>query len=518
MGLFAGLADNLSVGFSNALTLELIFYGLLGVVLGQIVGVLPGIGPPSGMAVLLPLTFVLPPAGAIIMLAGIHYGASYGGTITAVLIGVPGESSNVMTAIDGYAMGKRGKAGVALSVAAVGSFVAGTFGVILLMLMAPEIARIGLLFGAPEMALLIALGLAAVASFGDSQARSLLMALFGMFLAAVGVDRTFGDLRFTMGFSPLYDGFHFVPVTIGLFGIAEVITNLERKDHLPPIAVKLRNMWPDRTEWRRVLAPYLRASGLGFIIGVIPGPGVTVASFMAYEVERRRSDRPEEWGENHGAIEGVAAVDAANNAGNAGQLAPLLALGLPGSPGTAILLSAFIIHGIRPGPMLMQTNADIVWTLIASMYIGNVALLLLNLPAVPLWAYIARVPFNYLGPAILLICLLGAYTVNNRIFDVYVAVAFGVLGYLMRKVSLPAAPLILGMVLGPLLESTVRQSLTISLGSWDVFYRRPLTVGLLALLVLALTWPQVQAAKHRRSRPSREVMAGPTGGARTDSD
>lgn len=501
MGLFEGLVSNLTVGFSNALTWELLFYGLLGVVLGQIVGVLPGIGPPSGMAVLLPLTFALPPAGAIIMLAGIHYGASYGGTITAVLIGVPGESSNVMTAIDGYAMGKRGEAGKALSVAAVGSFFAGTMGVVILMLMAPEIARIGLMFGAPEMALLIALGLAAVASFGDSQLRSLLMALFGMFLAAVGVDRTFGDLRFTLGYSPLYDGFHFVPVTIGLFGIAEVISNLEKNVHLPPMAIKLRNMWPSKDDWKRVMGPYLRASGLGFIIGVIPGPGVTVASFMAYEVERRRAKHPEEWGEDYGAIEGVAAVDAANNAGNAGQLAPLLALGLPGSPGTAILLSAFIIHGIRPGPMLMVNNADLVWTLIASMYIGNVMLLVLNLPAVPLWAYIARVPFNYLGPAILLICLLGAYTVNNRMFDVYIAIVFGVLGYMMRKVGLPAAPLILGMVLGPLLETTVRQSLTISLGSWSVFYRRPLTIGLLVLLVLSLVWPQVQAARRRRSRP-----------------
>jgi putative tricarboxylic transport membrane protein len=493
-----GFLENLTVGFGNALALEMLFYAFLGVLLGQIVGVLPGIGPPSGMAVLLPLTFVLPPAGAIIMLAGIHYGASYGGTITSVLIGVPGESSNIMTAIDGYAMGKRGAAGKALSIAAVGSFVAGTLGTVVLMMLAPQIARLGLMFGAPEMALLVAIGLATVASFGQSQLRALLMVLFGIWLASVGTDPVFGDNRFTLGSRRMLDGFHFVPVTIGLFGIAEIIANLEADERAKPIKMKLRNMWPTKAEWRRCLGPFGRASSLGFMIGVIPGPGVTVASFMAYEVERQRSKTPEEFGSDYGSIEGVAAVDAANNAGNAGQLAPLLALGLPGSPATAILLSAFIIHGIRPGPLLMEQQSELVWTLIASLYIGNVLLLIMNLPLAPLWAYVLRIPFTYLAPGILFICLLGSYSVSNRMFDVWIAVAFGVIGYMMRKVNLPAAPLILGLVLGPLLETSVRQALTLSLGDPMVFVRRPLTQALFILLVVSLVWPQVQAFRRRK--------------------
>ncbi len=478
----------LAFGFSIALTPQNLAFAFAGAFIGTMIGVLPGIGPAAGIALLLPATFGLPPVSSLIMLAGIYYGAMYGGTLTSVLINTPGESASVATTFDGYKMALQGRAGAALGIAAIGSFLAGTLGVIALMLAAPPLADIAVLFGPPEYMALALLGLLTIAGLGSTSAsKALVAAVAGLALATVGVDPLTGAKRFTFDILELSDGLEFLPVAVGLFGIAEVFANLANPVRLAPIKASLSGLIPTWPDWVASRWAILRGGLIGFAVGVLPGAGATIASFLAYGVERRISRHPERFG--HGAVEGVAAPESANNAATAGAMVPLLALGIPGSATTAVLLGAFVLYGLRPGPLLLTEHPEVFWGLIASMYVGNVMLLFLNLPAAPLFASILRLPYSVIAVAILGISIAGAYSLNNSLFDVWVALAFGVLGYLMKRFDYPAAPLILGLVLGPLIEMSLRQSLTISHGSLAIFLTRPGSAVLLAIGLAALMGP-----------------------------
>jgi putative tricarboxylic transport membrane protein len=422
------------------------------------------------------------------MLAGIYYGAMYGGTLTSVLINTPGESSSVMTTLDGYQLARQGRAGAALAIAAIGSFIAGTLGVVALMLAAPPIADQAVKFGPPEYFMLAVLGLLTLAALGGtSTAKSLLMAVAGLAIATVGLDPMIGEQRFTLGVIELSDGIEFLPVAVGLFGIAEVIANIETRLLLEPIRAGLRGLIPTWQDWAASRLAILRGSIIGFVVGVLPGAGATMASFIAYAVEKRSARDPSRFGQ--GAIEGVAAPESANNAATAGAMVPLLTLGIPGSATTAILLGAFILYGLRPGPLLLSEHADIFWGLIASMYIGNLMLLVLNLPLAPVFASLLRLPYAVIAAGILGISVSGVYSLQNSMFDVWVAVAFGVIGYLMKRFDYPAAPLVLALVLGPLLERSLRQSLTISHGSFEIFVAREASLAMLIIAVLVLAAP-----------------------------
>ena len=480
--------QNLALGFSVALTPQNLLFAFIGVLIGQVIGALPGIGPSAGMALLLPVTFGMNPTSAIIMLAGITYGAAYGGTITSVLVNVPGEASSVMTAVDGYKMAQQGRAGAALGISAIGSFIAGTVSLILMMFLAPWLSRLGTAFSAAEYFLLALLGLTAIAGFGSrSQIKALMMGALGLMLALVGIDPLLGDDRFTFGQAHLADGVDFLPIAIGVFGIAEVLVGLEHAVKAEPIKTKLRDLWPTAKDWFDCRWTMVRGTLLGFIIGVAPGTGPTVASFLAYLAEKKASKHPEKFG--NGAIEGVCAAETANNSAATGALVPMLTLGIPGSASAAVLMAAFIIHGLRPGPLLMQQQPQVIWGVIASMYIGNVMLVILNMPLAPLFAALLRLPYAYLAPAILAISLVDAFAAENSMFNVGLALLAGLFGYFMLKTDLPRAPLILGIVLGPLIEQRLRQALTISLGNPMTFIERPISAFLLVLVILSLLWP-----------------------------
>ncbi len=482
--------QQLGLGFSVALTPQNLAFAFVGAFVGTVIGVLPGIGPAAGIALLLPVTFGLPPVSSLIMLAGIYYGAMYGGTLSSVLINTPGESASVATTFDGYQLALQGRAGAALAIAAIGSFIAGTFGVVALMLAAPPLADLGVRFGPPEYFALAALGLLTIAGLtGSSAAKALLAAVAGLALATVGADPFTGQQRFTLGVIELSDGIEFLPVAVGLFGIAEVLANVADPVRIAPIKTTLSGLIPTRQDWAVSRGPIARGGIIGFVVGVLPGAGATIASFIAYGLERRISKRPERFGK--GAIEGVAAPEAANNAATAGAMVPLLALGIPGSATTAVLLGAFILFGLRPGPLLLTDHPDVFWGLIASMYVGNVMLLFLNLPGAPLFASVLRLPYPVIATAIIGISITGAYSLENSLFDVWVALAFGVLGYLMKRFDYPAAPLVLALVLGPLLEMSLRQSLTISHGSLAIFITRPASAVLLAIGIVALCAPML---------------------------
>jgi putative tricarboxylic transport membrane protein len=480
--------QQLGLGFSVALTPQNLAFAFAGVLVGTVIGVLPGIGPAAGIALLLPVTFALPPLSSLIMLAGIYYGAMYGGTLSSVLINTPGESASVATTLDGYQLALQGRAGAALAIAAIGSFIAGTFGVLALMLAAPPLADLAVQFGPPEYFALAALGLLTIAGLtGSSAAKALLAAVAGLALATVGVDPFTGQQRFTLGVIELTDGVEFLPVAVGLFGIAEVFANVAHPIRIAPIKASLSGLVPTWQDW--VLSRWAIARGglIGFVVGVLPGAGATIASFIAYGLERRISKRPERFGK--GAIEGVAAPESANNAATAGAMVPLLALGIPGSATTAVLLGSFILFGLRPGPLLLTDHPEVFWGLIASMYVGNVMLLFLNLPGAPLFASVLRLPYPVIATAIIGISIAGAYSLENSLFDVWVALAFGVLGYLMKRFDYPAAPLVLALVLGQLLEMSLRQSLTISHGSLAIFVTRPASAVLLAIGIVGLCAP-----------------------------
>jgi putative tricarboxylic transport membrane protein len=480
--------QNLALGFSVALTPQNLMFAFIGVLIGQVIGALPGIGASAGLALLLPITFGMNPTSAIIMLAGITYGTAYGGTITSVLVNVPGEASSVMTAVDGYQMAKQGRAGAALGIAALGSFIAGTISLIFMMFLAPSLSRLGTTFSASEYFLLALLGLTAIAGFGSSsQIKALMMGLLGLMLALVGIDPLLGDDRFTFGHPNLADGVDFLPVAIGIFGIAEVLVGLEHAINAEPIKTRLRDLWPTARDWLDCRWTMVRGTVLGFLIGVAPGTGPTVASFLCYLAEKKASRQPEKFGK--GAIEGVCAAETANNAAATGALVPMLTLGIPGSAAAAVLMAAFILHGLRPGPLLMQQQPQVIWGVIASMYIGNVMLVILNMPLAPMFAALLRIPYAYLAPVILAISLVGAFAAENSMFNVGLALVAGVFGYIMMKTDLPRAPLVLGLVLGPLIEQRLRQALTISLGNPLVLVQRPISAVLLAVVVLSLLWP-----------------------------
>jgi putative tricarboxylic transport membrane protein len=491
---------NLTLGFGVALTPWNLVYAFVGVFLGTVIGVLPGIGPMTGIALLIPLTFSMPPNSAIILMAGIYYGAMYGGSTTSILVNAPGESSSVVTCLDGYQMAKRGRAGPALAAAAIGSFVAGTFATLMLMLVGPWIADIAVNFGPPEFFSLMVAGLTIVTSLaGRSLVKALLATFFGLAIATIGIDNQSGVPRFTFGDPELMDGLEFLVVAIGLFALSEVFVNLSHLAEAVQERLSIRgSLWLTREDWKRATPAFLRGTLSGFFVGGVAGAGAAVASFVSYALEKKSSKHRDELGK--GAIEGIAGPEAANNAAAGGALIHLLCLGIPGSGTTAIMLGALLMLGLQPGPLLFQQQPDFVWGLIASMYIGNVMLLVLNLPLVGMWVKILDVPLYLLVMCIILFSFLGVYTMNNSVQDLYLMVGFGVLGYLMKRVDIPAAPVILGMVLGRLMEEKMRQSLVISDGSLMIFIERPISLVLLILAVVSITnpyWKQIAAGVRR---------------------
>jgi putative tricarboxylic transport membrane protein len=455
-----------------------------------VVGVMPGLGPPATIAMLLPLTFLMNPASAMIMLAGIYYGAKYGGSTTAILLNVPGESASVATCLDGYQMARKGRAGAALGIAAIASFIAGTVGVVGLMLLAPPLARISLAFSSPEYFGLMALGLAMVVLLaGRSMVKALLATLLGLWLAGIGTDLFSQTSRFTFGQMELLSGIDFVIVAIGVFAVGEVLANVGERSaaHALPVPTGLRNLLPTAQDLRDSRFAFANGSLVGFLIGVLPGAGSTIASFISYGLEKAVSRRPQEFG--RGVPEGVAAPEAANNSETGGALVPMLTLGIPGSSTTAVLLAALVLWGFKPGPLFIPENPALFWGLVASMYIGNLMLLVLNLPLVPVFAQVLRAPVYVLYPAILGIAVVGVYSTSGSLFDVWMLPLFGLLGYLMRKLDYPSAPLILGLVLGGGMERALRQSLMMSDGSLAILVSRPVSAVMLSLTLLILMMP-----------------------------
>lgn len=469
-------------GFATALQPNNLLFALMGSILGTLVGILPGIGPVAGTAVLIPLTFSLDPTAAIIMLAAIYYGAMYGGTLTSVLVNVPGEAASAITCLDGYAMAKQGRAGPALAMAAIGSFFAGTVATMGLVLIALPLTALALKFGPPEYFALMVLGLSLVTGLaGRSLVRALVSGVAGLLIAMVGIDPVMGAPRFTFGIVRLLDGVALVPVAMGLFGVSEILINIEKSGG-GSVHAKLTSLMPSREDVRRSVGPILRGTGIGFLIGLIPGVGAVVPTLISYVAERRVSRTPERFGS--GMIEGVAGPESANNAYASAALIPLFTLGLPGSPTIAVIMGAFMMNGLVPGPFLFVEHSDFVWAVIASLYVGNVILLVLNLPLIPLWVSILRIPPALLYAAILAFSVLGAYTIGNSVFDVGVMLVFGVIGYAMRKLDFPAAPMILTMILGPLMERSLRQSLDMSQGDYTILLTRPISATLLVLAAL----------------------------------
>ena len=478
--------QNLALGFSVALQPPVLLYAFVGCVVGTLVGVLPGVGPLAGISLLLPATFGLTATNAIVMLAGIYYGAMYGGSTTSILMRIPGEAASVMTCIDGYAMARKGRAGAALAIAAIGSFIAGTVSVVALMLLAPPLASFALRFGPPEYFALLLLGLLVLAYMsGGSMVKSLAMAMVGLLLGMVGIDQMSGYFRFAYGVVELGDGLGVVPIAVGLFGIAEVLATAGQE--VPPAVLKpkLRELLPSRTEWRESMMPIGRGTVLGFLIGIIPGSAHIISSFVSYAVERRLSRHPEEFGQ--GAVAGVAGPESANNSATSGAFVPMLALGVPSGPIPAVMLAALMVHGISPGPLLIKQSPELFWGFIASMYVGNLMLLALNLPMVGLFVNVLRIPYPLLYPAIIMFCVVGVYAVNGSVVDVWIALGMGVLGYLLRKLGFETAPIVLGAILAPMIELALRRSLAMSDGQYAIFVSRPIAGTLLAfgaLLVL----------------------------------
>jgi len=488
---------NLSQGFSVALSPWNLVFAALGAVIGTAIGVLPGLGPPATVALLLPVTYKMEPASAIIMLAGIFYGAMYGGSTTSILLNIPGEAASVVTCLDGYKMARQGRAGAALGISAMGSFFAGTVAVFGMSLVAPSLASFALKFGPPEYFSLVLLGLMmAVYLSEESIVKGLAMGGLGLLLGTVGIDPVLGATRFTFGISRLLDGFDFVVVAMGLFGISEVLINLEAPEIRDVFKTTFKGLLPTREDWRRCWASVVRGSLLGFFIGVLPGGGAIISSFVSYAVEKRVSKHPEQFGK--GAIEGVAAPEAANNAASTSSFIPLLTLGVPGNATIAMIFVALMIHGIRPGPLLLQEHPSLFWGVIASMYIGNLMLLGLNLPLIGMWVRLLKVPYHYLAVVVVMVCVIGAYSVKSAVFDVGSMVVFGVVGYLMRKGGFPPAPLILAMILGPILERSLQQSLISSGGSPTIFIDKPISAVLLAVAAFLILTPVLRRIWSKR--------------------
>jgi putative tricarboxylic transport membrane protein len=492
------LFDNLATGFAVALTWKNLGFCLLGALIGTLVGVLPGIAPITTIAILLPFTFSLDPASSLIMLAGIFYGAQYGGSTTAILVNVPGESSAIVTCLDGHQMAKQGRAGPALAIAAIASFFAGTIATIVIATLSGPMSALALKFNAAEYFSLMVLGLTgAVVLAHGSPEKAVAMVLVGLLLGLVGIDVNSGAPRMTFDFAGLADGIGFVPVAIGLFGIAELAVTLGRPVERSLLAFKLSNLWPTRADIRACIPSILRGTAIGSILGVLPGGGAALSSFAAYAVEKKSSSTPERFGK--GAIEGVAAPEAANNAGAQASFIPLLTLGIPGNAIMALMVGALMIQGVQPGPQVMTSQPQLFWGVIASMWLGNLMLIILNLPLIGVWVSLLRVPYRIMFPAIVLFCCIGTYSVTNNVFDIWVMLLFGLLGVFFYKVGAEPAPFVLGFVLGPLMEENFRRAMYLSRGDPMIFLERPISAGLLlaaAALFIILVLPAVRSKRE----------------------
>jgi putative tricarboxylic transport membrane protein len=497
----AEVFNNLMLGFSVALQPSILAYAFAGCVIGTLVGMLPGLGPLAGISLLLPATFGLNPIIAIVLLAGVYYGAMYGGSTTSILMRIPGEAASVMTCIDGYAMTQRGRAGPALAIAAIGSFIAGTLSVVALMLLAPTLASFALRFGPPEYTALLLMGLFVLSYMsGGSMLKTLAMATLGLLLGMIGIDAMSGYTRFSYGIIELSDGIGIVPVAVGMFGLSEILLTAGQATPPPVQRPTLRQLIPSRDEMLLSIGPITRGSVLGFLIGISPGSAHIISSFVSYGVERRMSIHPERFG--NGAIEGVAGPESANNSAATGAFVPMLALGIPTGPITAVMLAAIMVHGVSPGPMLITQQPELFWGFVASMYVGNVVLLILNLPLVGLFVNLLRIPYSYLYPTILCFCILGVYSVSSSVVDVWIMLIMGAFGYLLRKMNFDLAPIALGLILSPILELSLRQSLAMSGGSYAIFLHRPIAVTMFvvaAALVLLALKPLVFKSKDWRA-------------------
>jgi putative tricarboxylic transport membrane protein len=488
---------NVIMGFQVALQPGNLMFCFIGVLIGTLVGVLPGLGPVAAMSLLLPTTFHIPPISAIIMLAGIYYGAMYGGSTTSILVNIPGEAASVVTCLDGYQMARKGRAGPALGIAAFGSFIAGTISIVGLMCLAPPLAEMALQFGPPEYFSLMLLGLIILTFLaGASMPKALMMAAFGLFLGLIGMDIMTATPRFTFNLYFLTDGVGLVPVVMGLFGISEVLLNVESALKREVFDTRVKGLLPNLQDWKDSAWPIIRGSVLGFFLGILPGGGAVISSFVSYGVEKKVSRYPEKFGT--GVIEGVAGPESANNAATGGAFIPLLTLGIPANAVMAMLLGALIIYGMQPGPMLIQQHPDLFWGVVTSMYIGNAMLLVLNLPLIGIWVKILKIPYPVLFPLILLFCLIGVYSLNNNVGEIGLMLFFGVVGYLMKKFDYEAAPLVLALVLGPMMENALRQSLIMSNGSVGIFLTRPISLGIVLIVLVLLILPMLPWVRQKR--------------------
>jgi putative tricarboxylic transport membrane protein len=479
---------DLLFGFSVVLQPMNLLYCFFGVLIGTLVGVLPGVGPAAALSLLLPVTFHVPPVSTIILLAGIMYGAMYGGSTTSILLNIPGEAASVVTCLDGYQMARKGRAGPALGISAFGSFIAGTITIFMLIFLAPPLANFALKFGPPEYFALMVLGLSIMVYLArGSIVNALIMVCFGLILGTIGLDQMTGVPRFIYKSTTLMDGIGLIQVVIGLFGVSEVLINVERTFKQEIFETKMKGLLPNREDWRRSIGPIGRGTVIGFFLGIIPGMSVMIPTFVSYVVEKKLSKHPERFGT--GMIEGVAGPESANNAASTGTLVPTLSLGIPTGAATALLLGALMIHGLRPGPLLIQEAPDVFWGLVASLYAGNVMLLVLNLPLIGLWVKILKIPYHFLFSLILLLCIIGSYITNNNPYDVIIMVIFGLVGYLMKKFDYEAAPLVLALVLGPMMEKAFRRSLMLSEGGFGIFFTRPISASFLIMALLILLSP-----------------------------
>jgi len=490
--------SNLLIGFQTALTFKNVYLCFIGCLWGTVVGILPGIGPLAGIALLIPATFGLDATGAIIMLAGIYYGAMYGGSTTSILMNIPGESASVVSCMDGYQMTRKGRGGAALFISAWGSWIGGTLGIVGLMFLAPLLANVAVRFGPPEMFAVLLIAFILLGSLGKgSFFKTLPMILLGLLIGTIGMDPLTGTMRFTHGVKDLYDGIGFIPVAMGAFGIGEILSSTEGSLVRTAHKIRFRELFPSREELRASWGPIFRGTGLGFFIGLLPGSAHVLASFLSYTLEKRLAKKPEEFGT--GRIEGVAGPETANNAASEGAMIPFLGLGIPTGPAPAVMMIALLIHGVRPGPLFISEQPQVFWGLIASMYIGNVILIILNLPLVSLFVNLLRIPFRILFPVILLICVVGTYSVNSSVAELVILLSSGVLGYLFRKLEFDIAPFILAMIIGPTIEMTFRQSLMRSGGSFSIFLKSPMALVLLVISGVLLLWNTYRALKPRKA-------------------
>ena len=491
------LLANLSLGLQTAFTLSNLFYCLIGVFLGTLIGVLPGLGPTATIAMLLPITFGLPPVSSLIMLSGIYYGSQYGGSTTAILVNLPGEAASVVTALDGYQMARHGQAGKALATAAIGSFFAGTVATILIALFAPPLAQVALEFGPPDYFSLMVLGLvAAVVLAHGSLLHAFGMVVLGLLLGLIGTDVNSGAARYTFDVPQLADGIAFVIVAMGMFGLGEIIRNLENERVRSVMVTKIKNLWPTKKDFRQMVPPILRGTALGSVLGILPGSGSILGSFASYSLEKRIAKDPSRFGK--GAIEGVAGPESANNAGAQTSFIPMLTLGIPSNPVMALMIGAMIIQGIQPGPSVITEQPKLFWGIIVSMWIGNFFLIVLNLPLIGLWVRLIMVPYHYLFPLILVFCGIGVFSLNNSDFDIHLMALFGFLGYVFAKLDCEPAPMLLGFILGPLMEEYLRRALIIGRGDWTVFLTNPISATMLALAVVAMAFVLMPAIRKKR--------------------